>query len=67
MKIREQARKDLAEVLLQAESLPMYSRRGYIVERMNSRGYSIPYESLLQTARDLGFPVIGNRIYGLDE
>ena len=71
MKIRDRARADLTQVLTDIENLPPPLTQTLelveVVKRMQNKGWRVSLDTILDTARDLGFPVIGSRIYGLDD
>lgn len=64
MKIAEQAQTDLSKVLRRHGS----TRLNKIAAAMRRRGWkSVTRENMVETARDLGFLVVGTQILGIDE
>jgi hypothetical protein len=64
MKVIEKARQDLAAILVVHGSPLAVSRATRL---MGQEGWNITLESMPETARAMGFPVIGVMIYGLDD
>ena len=70
MKVKDRAIKDLTKILtLLDENLtaPPEEKITLIAHQMGKLGWAIPEDTLLETARSLGFPVIGQTIYQIED
>jgi hypothetical protein len=69
-KVAEQAKEDLARILVEARPRKFHNgheRNLWINREMQDAGWETTMITLLDTARDLGFPVVGERIYEEDD
>lgn len=71
MKVKERAQADLQDAILEVDnsSKPMdnWQRNEKIMVAMNRKGWHVTVATLPDTAKSLGFPVVGMTIYGLDD
>jgi hypothetical protein len=70
MKVKDKAIADLTKILAMVEEmrLPMIQRNNHIAVKMRQYGWdSVTTMNLPETARDLGFLVIGDSIYAPDD
>lgn len=72
MKARDKARQDIEDILAemdkQQSGIDDYSRNSQIASKMRARGWrSVATTNVVQTIAGLGFTVVGEHIYGIDE
>lgn len=69
MKAKERAADDMQRFLsaIREGEKHNYVVNARLIARMNSVGWKLTPGTLLQTARDLGFTVIGEQIFLMDE